>query len=308
MSKTAVTTKRKSGKALNAANLKALGSERLAALVLELADDHPAAKRLLRLALAGESSAEDLAAEIDKRLETIGQSQARVSWRRYREFVRDLELHRSAIAGRLAELDPNLALTLAGCEKPGGQAGQTNKPVNVAQDSAGAATGLATAAAGAVSSSAFVRDAAMGDMYEIEAAKIALARSKSAEVKSMARMILDDHTAASDKMKALVAAGTVKETLPTELDERRKGMLDNLRGSGGTDFDGRYIKQQVAGHHEAFALMTGYKAVGQDAALKAFAAEVEPKIKMHLDMAQKLAGEAVGHTGKDTAAPASPAQ
>ena len=112
MSKTAVTAKRKSGKALNAANLKALGSERLAALVLELADDHPAAKRLLRLALAGESSAEDLAAEIDKRLETISQSQARVSWRRYREFVRDLELHRSAIAGRLAELDPNLALTL----------------------------------------------------------------------------------------------------------------------------------------------------------------------------------------------------
>lgn len=199
-------------------------------------------------------------------------------------------------------------MAMAGCEKQGGAADQTNKPVNVGQDSAGAATGLATAAVGAVSSSAFVRDAAMGDMYETEAAKMALARSRSDEVKSMARMILDDHTAASAKMKGLVAAGTVKETLPTELDERRKGMLDNLRGSGGTDFDGRYIKQQVAGHHEAFALMTGYKTAGQDPALKAFAAEVEPKIKMHLDMAQKLAGEAVGHTGTDTAPPAAPAK
>lgn len=200
------------------------------------------------------------------------------------------------------------ALALAGCEKSGGAADQTNKPVNVAQDTAGAATGLGTAAVGSVSSASFVRDAAMGDMYEIESAKMALDRSKSAEVKKMAQMIFDDHTTSSDKLKGLVATGQVKETLPTELDERRKGLLDNLKGSGGTDFDGRYIKQQVAAHHEVFTLMNGYKTLGGDPGLKAFAAEVEPKIQMHLDMAQKLAGEAVGHTGTDTAAPAAPAK
>jgi len=199
-------------------------------------------------------------------------------------------------------------LALAGCEKPGGSADQTNKPVNVAQDAAGAATGLGTAAVGSVAAGAFVRDAAMGDLYEIESAKMALERSKSAEVKAMAKMILTDHTASSDKLKGLVASGQVKETLPTELDERRKGLLDNLRGSGGTDFDGRYIKQQIAAHHEGLVLMAGYKTAGQDEALKAFAAEVEPKIQMHLDMAQKLGGEAVEHTGKDTAAPAAPAR
>jgi putative membrane protein len=199
-------------------------------------------------------------------------------------------------------------LALAGCEKKGGAADQTDKPVNVAQDTAGAATGLATAAVGSVSSAAFVRDAAMGDMYEIESAKMALERSKSAEVKKLAQMIFDDHTTSSDKLKGMIATGQIKETLPTELDERRKGLLDNLRGSGGTDFDGRYIKQQIAAHHEAFTLMNGYKTVGGDPALKAFAAEVEPKIQMHLDMAQKLGGEAVGHTGTDTAAPAAPAK
>jgi putative membrane protein len=198
-------------------------------------------------------------------------------------------------------------LALAGCEKPGGSADQTNKPVNVAQDTAGAATGLGTAAVGSVASGAFVRDAAIGDMYEVEAARMALERSKSAEVKKMAQMIFDDHTTSADKLKGLIATGQVKETLPTELDERRKGLLDNLRGSGGTDFDGRYIKQQIAAHHEGLALMAGYKAVGQDPALKAFAAEVEPKIQMHLDMAQKLGGEAVKHTGTDTAPPAKPA-
>lgn len=200
-------------------------------------------------------------------------------------------------------------IALAACgEKPGGAADQQDKPVNVAQDAAGAATGLATAAVGAVSNDAFVRDAGMGDMYEIESAKMALERSKSAEVKALAQMILTDHTASSEKLKQLAASGAVTDPLPTELDERRKGLLDNLRGSGGTDFDGRYIKQQAAAHHEAYLLMTGYGAAGGNAALKAFADEVAPKIKMHMDMAQKLGGEAVAHTGEATAPPAAPAR
>ncbi len=200
-------------------------------------------------------------------------------------------------------------LALAACsEKPGGAAGQKDKPVNVAQDSAAAATGLATAAAGAVSSDVFVHDAAIGDMYEIAAAKIALARSKSSEVKDLAKTIKDDHTASSEELKTLVASGQVKQTLPTEMDERRKGMLDNLQGSGGGDFDGRYIKQQTAAHHEALVMFDGYKTAGADPILKSFAAGVAPKIAMHLDMANKLDVAAIKHTGQDTAAPASNAQ
>lgn len=200
-------------------------------------------------------------------------------------------------------------VALAACsEKPGGAADQQDKPVNVAQDSAAAVTGLGTGVVGAVSADAFVRDAAMGDMYEIEAAKMALARSKSKEVKALAQVILTDHTASTEKLKMLVASGQVKQTLPTALDERRQGMLDNLKGSGGTDFDGRYLKQQTAGHHEAVVLMDGYKTTGSDPVLKAFATEVSPKIHMHLDMADKLDVAAVSHTGTATAPPAAPAQ
>jgi putative membrane protein len=202
-----------------------------------------------------------------------------------------------------------ILVALAACgEKPGGAADQENKPVNVAQDSAAAVTGLGTGAVGAVSDAAFVRDAAMGDMYEIEAAKMALDRSKAKPVRDLAQMILTDHTASTEKLKALIASGQVKETLPAALDERRQGMLDNLRGSGGTDFDGRYLKQQTAGHHEAVVLIDGYKTAGQNAALKAFAEEVSPKIHMHLDMANKLDVDAVQHTGEATAPPAEPAR
>ena len=97
-------------------------------------------------------------------------------------------------------------LALAACsEKPGGAADQQDKPVNVAQDSAAAVTGLGAGAVGAVSDAAFVRDAAMGDMYEIEAAKMALDRSKAKPVRDLARMILTDHTASTEKQASVGA-------------------------------------------------------------------------------------------------------
>ena len=101
-----------SRKSLNAANLESLGAGSLADLLMQVAGDYPAVKRLLRLELAGRVGASDLAAEIVKRLDLIEESRARVHWRRYKEFVRDLDMHRAAIAGRLAELDPALALSL----------------------------------------------------------------------------------------------------------------------------------------------------------------------------------------------------
>lgn len=99
-------------KALNAANLAELGPERLAVLLMEVAESGAAIKRRLKLELAGEAGANILAAEIARRIDAIDDSRARINWRKYKEFVRDLDAHRQAVAGRLAELDPGLALDL----------------------------------------------------------------------------------------------------------------------------------------------------------------------------------------------------
>ena len=61
------------------------------------------------------------------------------------------------------------------------------------------------------------------------------------------------------KLKALApteAAGTV---LPTALDERRKGLIDNLNAASAGDFDRVWLTQQVAAHNEALTLLNGYK-------------------------------------------------
>lgn len=97
-------------KSVNAANLAHLGPEALAALLIEVADGHASIKRRLKLALLGEVGAADLAAEIDKRIDAIAGSGARINWRKFKDFVRDLDAHRAAAGGKLGELDPNIAV------------------------------------------------------------------------------------------------------------------------------------------------------------------------------------------------------
>lgn len=97
-------------KKVNAENLARLGAERLAAIVVEVAETRPDLKRRLRMELAAEQGPEHLALELDRRLTTLEGSRSKISWRKRPSFVADLEALRVLIAGRLAELDPVAAL------------------------------------------------------------------------------------------------------------------------------------------------------------------------------------------------------
>ena len=65
------------------------------------------------------------------------------------------------------------------------------------------------------------------------------------------------------------------------IDDRRQGMLDDLRGAKAEDFDHRYISQQIAAHKEADILMHGYAKDGDNTAIKDFAATTDKAVKMH---------------------------
>jgi hypothetical protein len=97
---------------LNAANLKALGAERLAGLLIEISTGDAAAKRKLRLALAGAQSPKDAAREVTKRLTSIARARTFVTWRNRKKLVDDLETQRRAIVDQIAPADPDEALDL----------------------------------------------------------------------------------------------------------------------------------------------------------------------------------------------------
>lgn len=96
-------------KTLTAPNLAVLGADRLAALLMEVAGGDALWKRRLRMELAGEVGAPDLALELDKRLTALGDSRVRVSWRKRPELIRDLQSLRRMIVDRLSQLDARLA-------------------------------------------------------------------------------------------------------------------------------------------------------------------------------------------------------
>lgn len=97
-------------KRVNAENLAGLGAERLAEILVGVANTRPELKRRLRMELAAAQGAEHLALEIDKRLGSLETSRSKVSWRQRATFVRDLDALRDLIAGRLAPLDRDAAL------------------------------------------------------------------------------------------------------------------------------------------------------------------------------------------------------
>ena len=95
-------------KVLSQANLASLGADRLAELLMETAG--PALKRRLRMELAAEVGAADLAFELDKRLTALEVSRTRVSWRKRPELLTELKTLHGMIVERLVGLDPGLAL------------------------------------------------------------------------------------------------------------------------------------------------------------------------------------------------------
>ena len=97
---------------LNAKNLEALGAERLAQLLIAISTGDAAAKRKLRLALAGAEGPREAAREIAKRLTSIARARTFVNWKNRKPLVTDLRTQRSAIMEQIAPHDPGEALAL----------------------------------------------------------------------------------------------------------------------------------------------------------------------------------------------------
>jgi putative membrane protein len=147
---------------------------------------------------------------------------------------------------------------------------------------------LALAACGAPSTPDFVQKAAMSDMYEVEAGKIASEKGKSDAIKQFGQQMIEAHTKTTEELKGIVAAEKIKVELPTKLDSKHQGLIDNLNKASADDFDKTYADQQAEAHQTAVDLFESYSKDGDNAAIKAFAAKTLPVIKEHLKMAKDL--------------------
>ena len=127
----------------------------------------------------------------------------------------------------------------------------------------------------------FLTKVAAGNTFEIESSKLALSRSRNAEVKAFAQMMIDMHTRTTADLKAAIAESGQPLVPPTALPDDLQAKLDNLGKAADADFANMMIKD----HGEAGAK---FKKAVADAKLKAPPDEMDAKHKkLQEDLAKK---------------------
>jgi putative membrane protein len=152
--------------------------------------------------------------------------------------------------------------------------------------SVGEKTGVNSALGIAPKTEDFIKEVALSDMTEIEAAKIAQEKG-NADEKKFAEMMVADHTKTSSELKSMVP-DNMKAAIPASLDDASQKKIAKLRDTKPEDFASEYDPMQVSAHKDAVSLFERYSSGGEDAKLKDWAGKTLPALKHHLEMAQAL--------------------
>lgn len=138
----------------------------------------------------------------------------------------------------------------------------------------------------AVNDNDFAKDAAQGGMAEVKLGQLAEDKGQSDAVKNFGKKMVEDHSAADDKLKAV--ASNDKVTLPTTIDKHDQKTYDKLSQLSGAAFDRAYAKDMVKDHEKDIDAFKQEASGGQNQAIKNFASETLPTLQEHLKMAKEM--------------------
>ncbi len=155
----------------------------------------------------------------------------------------------------------------------------TNPATGAYSDRAGAdKTASRTSTTG--EAEAFLRDAAVGNLTEIESSDLAMKTSSNAEIRRFAGMMIADHQKNEGELKTLATTNNV--VLPTSLTPDKKQEVDKLRTQTGPAFDRGYVALQVKAHQQTVAKFESAALAIGDPDVKNYAAKSLPVLRQHL--------------------------
>lgn len=136
------------------------------------------------------------------------------------------------------------------------------------------------------------------NQIDIDAGKLALAKSHDAQVRQFAQQMVDDHTAVQ---KSVFALGAKLHVTPADSSTEaalKKGAAENeahLKTLSGAEFDRAYIDHEVAYHKAVIdAVKTTLIPNAQNAELKSALEGAAPMFQGHLEHAEHLQSS-MGH-------------
>ena len=153
----------------------------------------------------------------------------------------------------------------------------------------GERSGLSAQGSTSPSTADFVREAAIGDMFETGSSELAAIRG-DAPTRAFAARMNEAHQKSSAELTLLVRRHAGGTTIPPTMDGSRQAMLARLRGLMGDEFNRQYREDQLTAHRDAISLFQRYAESGDNPQLRAWARNLLPVLREHLRMA-----EALGH-------------
>lgn len=115
----------------------------------------------------------------------------------------------------------------------------------------------------------FVARAAEGNLAEITFAMLALSKTRNANVRQTAQVILMGHTKAQNDLMQLMRAKNI--TMMPMLSAPHMAVYDALSKARGDSFDKMYMAGQTVDHENTIALFASQTNAGMDDALKGYA-------------------------------------
>ncbi|MFN6476240.1 DUF4142 domain-containing protein [Nostoc sp. DedQUE07] len=132
----------------------------------------------------------------------------------------------------------------------------------------------------------FITQAAQDGLAEVQLGQLALQRGASNVVKQFGQHMVEDHTQANNQLKQLAAQKGV--TLPTTIGAKNQQVKQRLSKLSGANFDRQYLNQMLQAHQKDVAAFQTEAEQGQDADVKAFAAQTLPTLQQHLQEVSSL--------------------
>ncbi|WP_170246871.1 DUF4142 domain-containing protein [Nonomuraea zeae] len=131
----------------------------------------------------------------------------------------------------------------------------------------------------------WLRTIHQGNLAEVQEGRLAQGKGTTKEVKSIGKMLVDDHTALDTKVtKAATQLGVQLPTSPTA--EQRAEMV-RLQDATGKDFDLDFVAGMIKAHTAALAATKKEISGGASPAVVALAKSTAPKLQEHLTVLRK---------------------
>lgn len=130
----------------------------------------------------------------------------------------------------------------------------------------------------------FLVRAAEINFEEIRLGQLAEQKSTAADLRDMAKMLVQTHNKAKDDLHALASSKGI--AVPLAPSDAVENTYKNLNEKSGNEFDKAYCDKLVSGHKDAIDLFEGATKGNNDPDVKVWASSMLKDLRMHLAQAQ----------------------